>query len=84
MRTVFTPPVRVWTLIGAVSVSLLSLTACDRTTEGMPAPTGSMERPNDANRAPATPATPADPPAQAIPPVQPDSPPAPGTGGTAQ
>ncbi len=86
--THFTPPTRLWALIAAASVSLLSLTACDRTaTEGPASSTDSMERRDDSNRAPgttpATPAEPGNPPTQAVPPLQPDAPPEPGTGGGA-
>ncbi|OGB13776.1 MAG: hypothetical protein A2W72_16365 [Burkholderiales bacterium RIFCSPLOWO2_12_67_14] len=79
----FTPPARVWALIAAASVSLLSLTACDRTPTDGPAPgADSMERRDDTNRAPGTtPVEPGNPPAQAVPPLQPEAPPEPGAGG---
>lgn len=82
----FTPPARVWALIAAASVSLLSLTACDRTPTDGPAPgADSMERRDDTNRAPgttpSTPVEPGNPPAQAVPPLQPEAPPEPGAGG---
>lgn len=84
MRTVFISAIHHWIIVAAASVSLVSLTACDRntTTDDLPARSDSIERPNDPNRSPVTPATPADPPVQVVPPLQPEAPAAPGTGGT--